>query len=142
MTVLGLCVCLLWTGCAGTTGEEKSMNPEEKSMNPSASDAKTGVYQKITAEEAHEMMQNEDVVIVDVRTEEEFRQGHIPNAVLIPNETILFEDPKELPDKSAKILVYCRSGRRSRDAAEKLIEMGYTDVYDFGGIIHWSYELE
>lgn len=84
-------------------------------------------------------MTTQKVIIVDVRTKSEYDEGHIKNAVLIPNETIGTEPPSKLPDKNAIILVYCRSGRRSRDAANKLVKMGYTNVYDFGGIINWKY---
>ena len=97
-------------------------------------------YQKISAEEAYEMMASQEVV-VDVRTREEYGGGHIENAVLVPNESIGSEMPEALPDKEATLLVYCRSGRRSKDAAQKLLELGYQSVYDFGGIIDWPYEL-
>ena len=81
-----------------------------------------------------------DVQLVDVRTPEEYDEGFIENAILIPNETIN-EAPTELPDKDAVILVYCRSGNRSRQAANKLVDLGYTNIYDFGGIIDWPYEI-
>ncbi|MDO4753628.1 MAG: rhodanese-like domain-containing protein [Bacillota bacterium] len=102
----------------------------------------TGVYTKITAEEAYEMMKNQEVIIVDVRTEAEYKTGFIPNAVLIPNESIGDTPPAELPDKDATILLYCRSGNRSAQAANKLIKMGYTKVYDFGGINSWPYDIK
>ena len=98
-------------------------------------------YQKISAEEAYEMMASQEVVVVDVRTREEYDGGHIENAVLVPNESIGSEMPEALPDKEATLLVYCRSGRRSKDAAEKLLALGYQSVYDFGGVIDWPYEL-
>ena len=98
-------------------------------------------YQKISAEEAYEMMASQEVVVVDVRTQEEYDGGHIENAVLVPNESIVSEMPEAPPDKEATLLVYCRSGRRSKDAAEKLLELGYQSVYDFGGVIDWPYEL-
>ena len=98
-------------------------------------------YQKISAEEAYEMMVSQEVVVVDVRTREEYDGGHIENAVLVPNESIGSEMPEALPDKEATLLVYCRSGRRSKDAAQKLLELGYQSVYDFGGVIDWPYEL-
>ena len=98
-------------------------------------------YQKISAEEAYEMMASQEVVVVDVRTQEEYDGGHIENAVLVPNESIGSEMPEALPDKEATLLVYCRSGRRSKDAAEKLLKLGYQSVYDFGGVIDWPYEL-
>ena len=84
---------------------------------------------------------SEDIIVVDVRTQEEYDEGHIPNSVLIPNETITQTPPEQLPDKDATILIYCRSGNRSRQAAEKLLAMGYTNIYDFGGIRDWPYDV-
>ena len=98
-------------------------------------------YHKISAEEAYEMMASQKVMVVDVRTREEYDGGHIENAVLVPNESIGSELPEALPDKEATLLVYCRSGRRSKDAAQKLLALGYQSVYDFGGVIDWPYEL-
>ena len=100
---------------------------------------RVGEYRKITAEQAYEMMNTQEVVIVDVRTQSEYDEGHIQNAVLIPNETIASDLPPNLPDKNAIILVYCRSGRRSEEAARKLVNLGYVSVYDFGGINDWPY---
>ncbi len=89
-----------------------------------------------------EMMEKDDGhVIVDVRTQEEYDEGHIPDAVLIPNETIASEPPSELPDKDQIILIYCRRGNRSKDASQKLAEMGYTNIYEFGGIETWEGEV-
>ena len=98
-------------------------------------------YQKISAEEAYEMMVSQEVVIVDVRTPEEYDGGHIPNAILVPNESIGDDMPEALPDKEATLLIYCRSGRRSKEASEKLLKLGYKSIYEFGGIIDWPYEL-
>jgi len=98
-------------------------------------------YHKISAEEAYEMMASQEVVVVDVRTREEHESGHIENAVLVPNESIGSEMPEALPDKEATLLIYCRSGRRSKEAAQKLLSLGYQNVYDFGGVIDWPYEL-
>ena len=81
-------------------------------------------------------------VILDVRTPEEYKSGHIPGAVNIPNETIGAEEIPELPDKSQLLLVYCRSGRRSKEAAEKLVALGYTNVVEFGGILDYKGEIE
>lgn len=98
-------------------------------------------YHQITQEEALIMMGRDDGhVIVDVRRQDEYEAGHIPGAVLIPNESIGTEPPEKLPDKEQIILIYCRSGRRSKEAAEKLAKMGYTNVYEFGGIITWTGE--
>ena len=102
--------------------------------------ADKAAYHKISAEEAYEMMISQEIV-VDVRTREEYDGGHIENAVLVPNESIGSEMPETLPDKEATLLIYCRSGRRSKDAAQKLLALGYQSVYDFGGVIDWPYEL-
>lgn len=100
-------------------------------------------YRKISAEEAYRMMNEADsVLILDVRTEEEYEEQHIPDAVLIPDYELSQRAEAELPDKDALILVYCRSGRRSANAAYELVGMGYTNVYDFGGIIDWTYDVE
>ena len=87
------------------------------------------------------MQQDDGHVIVDVRREDEYAAGHIPEAILIPNETIGNDQPAELPDLNQIILVYCRSGRRSKEASQKLANMGYTNVYEFGGIIDWTGEV-
>ena len=102
--------------------------------------ADKAAYHKISAEEAYEMMASQEVVVVDVRTQEEYDGGHIESAVLVPDESIGSEMPEALPDKEATLLIYCRSGRRSKEAAQKLLELGYQNVYDFGGIIDWPYE--
>ena len=95
-------------------------------------------YTQISQDEAKEMMQQDDGhVIVDVRRPDEFVAGHIPGAICIPNETIESEQPEELPDTDQIILIYCRSGNRSKQAAQKLFDMGYTNIYEFGGIIDW-----
>lgn len=99
-------------------------------------------YQKITAEEAKEVMQSGDpYIILDVRTLEEYHEGHIEGAILLTDNELEEKAESILPDKEATILVYCRSGRRSAAAAKELIHMGYTKVYDFGGIIDWPYEV-
>ena len=99
-------------------------------------------YQQITAEEAKNIMDSErDYVIVDARTESEFSEGHIKNAILIPEYEIAQRAEKDLPDKNVLILVYCRSGRRSKIASAELVRLGYTNVKEFGGIIDWPYEI-
>ena len=101
------------------------------------------VYVNITAEEAKQIMDSEEgYIILDVRTQEEYDQGHIPGAILIPNTEIEALAEEEMPDKDQLILVYCRSGRRSKIAAEALVELGYTNIKEFGGIIDWPYETE
>lgn len=95
---------------------------------------------KITPREAKEMMDPGGVTVVDVRTPEEYRQAHIPGAVLVPVDSITGEAPGALPEKNAVLLVYCRTGVRSANAAKRLTALGYTKVYDFGGIVDWPYE--
>ena len=102
----------------------------------------TPAYAQISQDEARLMMKNDDGhVVVDVRRADEYAQGHIPGAILIPNEEIGTEEPKELPDKNQIILVYCRTGRRSKEASQKLADMGYVNVYEFGGIEDWTGEI-
>ena len=99
-------------------------------------------YEQITAEEAKKLMDSETgYIIIDARTEEEFVEGHIEGAILIPEYEISDRAASELPDKDQLILVYCRSGRRSKIASEALAESGYTNVKEFGGIIDWPYDI-
>ena len=117
-------IIVLLTGCA----------------HPSNSSAAS--YKQITQEKAKEMMAKDDGhIIVDVRRQDEYDEGHIPDAVLIPNESITDKQPDELPDLNHIILVYCRSGRRSKEASQKLADIGYTNVYEFGGINTWTGEI-
>ena len=116
-------VCLLLFGC--TTPEPQKVE-----------------YEEISMQAAIEMMETEtDYIILDVRTEEEFKEKHIPNAINVPNEDIGTEEIPELPDKDQLILVYCRSGNRSKKASAKLAELGYTQVKEFGGILNWTGEV-
>ena len=101
------------------------------------------VYVNITAEEAKQIMDSEEgYIILDVRTREEYDQGHIPGAMLIPDTEIETKAEEVLTDKDQLLLVYCRSGRRSKLASEILVELGYTNIKEFGGIIDWPYEIE
>lgn len=98
-------------------------------------------YRQINAEEAAAMMEEErGYIILDVRTAEEYSEKHIPGAINVPNETIGSEDISELPDKEQLILVYCRSGNRSKQASEKLVKLGYANIVEFGGIHDWTGE--
>ncbi|MEG1886966.1 MAG: rhodanese-like domain-containing protein [Oscillospiraceae bacterium] len=128
---LSLISLFSFSGCADNAPNNLSQKvTEEKTM-----------YQKITAAEAKKIMDEEtDYIILDVRTKEEFDEGHIESAVLIPDYEIKETAEKILTDKSRKLLVYCRSGRRSAVAAKKLVDMGYASVLDFGGIIDWPYK--
>ena len=101
------------------------------------------VYMNITAEEAKAIMDSEKgYIILDVREQDEYAAGHIPGAILIPYTQIEEKADEMLPDKDQLILVYCRSGRRSKIAAEALVELGYTNILEFGGILDWPYEVE
>ena len=98
-------------------------------------------YRQVNAEEADSMMEEESgYIILDVRTAQEYSEKHIPGAINIPNETIGTKDIPELPDKEQLILVYCRSGNRSKQASEKLVKLGYTNIVEFGGINDWTGE--
>ena len=114
---------LMFTGCAGTTKNQ------------------TNTYRRISMDEAVTMMAQETgYIILDVRRPDEFAAGHIPNAINVPNETIGTAEIPELPDKNQLIMVYCRSGRRSKEASEKLVKLGYTNIVEFGGILDWKGE--
>ena len=101
----------------------------------------SGSYEQISGAEAKALMDSESgYIIIDARTQEEYDEGHIPGAIMIPEYEIADRAEKELPDKDQLILVYCRSGRRSKIAAEALAKLGYTNIKEFGGIIDWEYE--
>lgn len=118
-----------------------SSNSKKDNSIDHPSSEQTAILEEISAEDAMEMMENEDnVLILDVRTEEEFSEGHIKGAVLIPDYEITEKAEELIKDKSTTILIYCRSGRRSALAAKSLSDLGYTAIYDFGGIIDWPYE--
>ena len=106
------------------------------------SDGDSANYEQISGAEAKALMDSESgYIIIDARTQEEYDEGHIPGAILIPEYEIADRAEKELPNKDQLILVYCRSGRRSKIAAEELVKLGYTNVKEFGGIIEWKYEI-
>ena len=106
------------------------------------SDGGSATYEQISGAEAKALMDSESgYIIIDARTQEEYDQGHIPGAILIPEYEIADRAEKELHDKNQLILVYCRSGRRSKIAAEELVKLGYTNIKEFGGIIDWEYEI-
>ena len=108
-----------------------------------SSSKNTSGYRQISMNEAVKMMKNEkNYIILDVRRPDEYAEGHIPGAINVPNEDIGTAEIPELPDKAQLILVYCRSGRRSKEASEKLVKLGYTNVVEFGGILDWKGEIE
>ena len=118
-----LLTALMLTGCTGAVNSTNN------------------TYRQITMDEAVAMMERESgYIILDVRTPAEFAEKHIPNAINIPNENIGTDEISALPDKNQLIMVYCRSGRRSKEAAEKLVKLGYTNIVEFGGILDWKGE--
>ena len=129
--IIVLSILLSLFGFTACKGDNNSVN-----YNSSAT------YEQISAKQAKEIMDTEkDYAIIDARTDEEFAEGHIENAILIPEYEIADRAEKELPDKEQLILVYCRSGRRSKIASDELVKLGYTNVKEFGGIIDWPYEI-
>ncbi len=127
-----LAVFFLFGGCTATRpdAQKDSQTKGEEQLT----------YRQISENEALEFIAaaQEEYILLDVRTHEEFNLGHIEGAICIPNETIGTEELDLLPDKDALILVYCRSGNRSKQASQKLVNMGYTNVVEFGGIINWQ----
>ena len=120
--LLFLILAVILSGCSASPGESGTKNG----------------YRQVTAEEAIAIMDGEEnYILLDVRTREEYENAHIPGAICIPNETIGTEEIPALPDKDQLILVYCRSGNRSKQASEKLAALGYTQVVEFGGIMDW-----
>ena len=114
---------LLLTGCGGNAAD--------------------GSYQQITQEEAKEMMDTQEVIILDVREQDEYDSGHIPGAMLLPAGTIDEATAADaIPEKDSTVLVYCRSGNRSKTASSTLADLGYTNIYEFGGINTWPYETK
>ena len=119
-----LTILLLFTGCGGTSMKENN-------------------YQQITQEAAKEMIDTQEVLILDVREQHEYDSGHIPGAVLLPVGTITKDTASAvIDDLDTVVLVYCRSGNRSKTASQTLVDLGYTNIYEFGGINTWPYEIE
>ena len=143
LCIISAVFCIIFTACGndssigiigGTDGPTSIIVTEkgEKEM-----------YNQITPEEAKKIIDSgEEYIILDAREQDEFDKGHIPGAILIPYTEIENKAEEMLPDKDAQILVYCRSGRRSKIASESLAKIGYTNVKEFGGIIDWPYEVE
>lgn len=140
IVMLGACNSTSKVGSTGTVDEST-----DKQIDANAEDTKDkeAEYVLISQDEAKEIMDTQEgYIILDVRTPEEYAQGHIPNAICVPNATISDTESEELPDKNQLIMVYCRSGVRSSDASHKLVDLGYTNVKDIGGITTWNYDIE
>ena len=134
---------LFWIVLAAVLLTACGQNREETKPTEETPNTQEAVYMNITAQEAKEIMDREEgYVILDTRAQEEYDEGHIPGAILIPHDEILQKAESLLTDKDQLILVYCRSGRRSKLAAEDLQRLGYTTIKEFGGIIDWPYEVE
>lgn len=137
-----LCLLLL-AGCGQQASQGESDLPQNSPAQSEQGEAtmEPGNYKQITPEEANAMMdEQEDYILLDVRSQEEFDEGHIEGAIVIPDTEIADRAEAELTDKESTILVYCRSGRRSKLAAQALADLGYTNIFEFGGIIDWPYE--
>ena len=141
--IISAILCILLTAC----GNDSSVGIIGGADGPTsiivAEKGEKAMYQQITAEDAKKIMDSgEEYVLLDAREQEEYDDGHIPGAILIPYTEIENQAEEMLPNKDKQILVYCRSGRRSKIAAEALSKLGYTKVKEFGGIIDWPYEVE
>ncbi len=137
--VIVLCALLL-SGCASPAAETPVEEVPAAEV-PAAEASAAGTYRQITMEEAAALMEARDnYLIVDVRTVEEYESAHIPGAICIPNESIQDTAPAELPDRDQLILIYCRSGNRSKQASQKLADLGYANIVEFGGIRDWTGE--
>ena len=131
--------CVFLTGC----GNHNVIGGADGPTTIIVSEGEKAMYQQITPQEAKRIMDSgEEHIILDVREQDEFDEGHIPGAILIPYTEIDSQAEEKMPDKNAQILVYCRSGRRSKIAAEALSKLGYTNIKEFGGMIDWPYEVE
>ena len=138
-----MCVCIVLSAC----GKDKSIGIIGGADGPTSiivsEEGEKTMYEQISAEEAKTIMDSdEEYIILDAREQYEYDESHIPGAILIPYTEIEDKAEQMLPDKDAQILVYCRSGRRSKIASETLANLGYTNVKEFGGIIDWPYEVE
>lgn len=132
------------TGCFGApSGNNDNAGKGNVGRDNGGSGNSSNSYQQVDAETAKELMDTEDdYVILDARTQAEYDEGHIPGAILIPHDTVATAAEDALPDKDQLILVYCRSGNRSKQASQALVDLGYTNVVEFGGINSWPYEVE
>lgn len=158
--MMALALCALLSGCAFTvdapsntapsaapeaakgSGETSGLN-ETAEPEAAAAPTQRAEYERMDMRQAQALMEREtDYILLDVRRNDEYESGHIPGAVCLPNEEIGGEAPEELPDLNQLILVYCRSGNRSRQAADKLVKLGYTRVVEIGGILDWDGEIE
>ena len=143
LCIVSIALCIMLSACGNATSVGVIGGADGPTEVIVAKRGEKDMYEQITAEEAKEIMDNgEEFVALDVREKDEFDAGHISGAVLIPYTEIDQRAKEILPDQEKQILVYCRSGRRSKIAAESLAKLGYTNVKEFGGIIDWPYDIE
>ena len=143
LCIISVLLCILLSGCGDATSIGIIGGADGPTSIIVAEKGEKEMYQQITAEEAKKIMDSgEDHIILDTREQDEFDEGHIAGAILIPYTEIENKAEEMLPDKDKQILVYCRSGRRSKIAAESLAKLGYSNIKEFGGIIDWPYEVE
>lgn len=140
VSLAGLTDCL---GAAAGSNGNGNGNSNSNESNATNNSSNFSSYQQVDAETAKKLMDTEDdYVILDARTQAEYDESHIPGAILIPHDTVTTAAEDALPDKGQLILVYCRSGNRSKQASQALVDLGYTNVVEFGGINSWPYEVE
>jgi len=140
---ISISLCILISACGNATSIGIIGGADGPTSIKALEKGEKAMYEQITPEEAKRIMDSgEEHIILDTREQDEFDEGHIPNAILIPYTEIENKAEEMLPDKDKLILLYCRSGRRSKIAAESLAKLGYTNVKEFGGIIDWPYEIE
>ena len=143
LCIISAILCIFLTACGDATSIGIIGGADGPTAILVSEKGEKAMYQQITAEEAKKIIDSgEEHIILDTREQDEFDEGHIPGAILIPYTEIENKAVEMLPDKDAQILVYCRSGRRSKIASESLAKLGYTNVKEFGGIIDWPYEVE
>lgn len=143
LCIISILLCILLTACGNNSSIGIIGGADGPTSIIVSEKGEKAMYEQITAEEAKKIMDSgEEHIILDTREQDEFDEGHIPGAILIPYTEIENEAEEMLPDKDKLILVYCRSGRRSKIAAESLAKLGYTNIKEFGGIIDWPYEIE
>lgn len=141
--ITSILLCILLTACGDATSIGIIGGADGPTSIIVAEKGEKVMYEQITAADAKKIMDSgEEHIILDTREQDEYDEGHIPNAILIPYTEIENKAEEMIPDKNKLILVYCRSGRRSKIASESLAKLGYTNVKEFGGIIDWPYEVE
>ena len=143
LCIISAIICIFLTACGDATSIGIIGGADGPTSIIVAEKGEKAMYEQITAEDAKKIMDSgEEHIVLDTREQDEFNSGHIPGAILIPYTEIDNKAEEMMPDKDKLILVYCRSGRRSKIAAESLAKLGYTNVKEFGGIIDWPYEVE